>query len=93
MILLGEVEGSSWSLVGFASSVELDIVAQLVVHSPTKELCEFGGGLIIYICCMVSTIEIFNFSSTSQPIINLFFFGFWSLNTYVFHLFYFKWYH
>jgi hypothetical protein len=35
MNLLGEVEGTSYDLVGSTRSIKLGIIAQLVVHSPT----------------------------------------------------------
>jgi len=54
------------------------MLAQLVVHFHVEGFCKSGGKLAAYICCMVSTIDL---SLTSQSIVNLFFFGFWSLNT------------
>jgi hypothetical protein len=81
MILLEKVEGISLSFVVFASFVEFNILAQLVVHSPTKGLGKSNGGLVVCIYCMVSTIEFFNLSLISQSIVDLFFLGFWPLNT------------
>jgi hypothetical protein len=66
MILLRKVEGISWSFVRFAGSVELGIPTQLKVHSPTKGVSKSNGELATYICCMVSTIDFFNFFSISQ---------------------------
>jgi hypothetical protein len=65
MILLGEVEGTSWSFVGSINFAKLGILAQLVVHFPTKGLGKSDGRLTTCICCMVSTINLFNFFSTS----------------------------
>jgi hypothetical protein len=79
--LLRKVEGISSSFVVFAIFVELNILAQLMVHSPTEGLGKSNGGLAACIYCMVSTIELFNLSLISQSIADLFFLGFWLLNT------------
>jgi hypothetical protein len=52
-------------LFGFVGSMELGILAQLVVHFPIERVSRSSGRLATYICCMVSTIDFFNFSSTS----------------------------
>lgn len=82
MILLGEVERKFWSFVGFISSTKLNILTKLVVHSLVEGIGKFGGGLISYICYMVSTTNLFNLSLVSQYVVNLFSLGSWSLNTY-----------
>jgi hypothetical protein len=61
MNLRGEVEGISFGFVGFVRSIELGILAQLVVHSPTIIKGMLSDVLITYIYCMVSTIGFFNF--------------------------------
>ncbi len=67
MNLLGEVEGISYDLVGYARSIELGIIAQLVVHSPiVVKGINSNGRMTTRIYCMVSTMDFFNFSSTSQ---------------------------
>jgi hypothetical protein len=81
MILLEEVEGISLSFVVFASFVEFNILAQLVVHSATEGLGKSNGGLVVCIYCMVSIVEFFNLYLISQSIEDLFFLGFWPLNT------------
>jgi len=66
MNLFGEVESTSYDLVGFLKSTKLGIIAQLVVHSPTiVKGINSNGGVTICIYCMVSTMDFFNFSSTS----------------------------
>jgi hypothetical protein len=66
MNLLGEVEGISYDLVGYARSIELGIIAQLVVHSPiVVKGINSNGRMTTRIYCMVSTMDFFNFSSTS----------------------------
>jgi len=82
MILLGEVEGTPWNFVNFASSTQLGILTQLVVHSLTRMVGRSNGGITIYICYIVSTIDSFNFSYASQSIVDLFLFSSWSLNIY-----------
>ncbi len=45
------------NLVGCACFVKLGIHAQLVVHFVVGVEGMLGGGLAIYICCMVSTMN------------------------------------
>jgi hypothetical protein len=59
------VENTSCSIVGPIGFIELNILAQLIVHSPTIMVGMSSGGPATYICCMVSTIDFFSFSSTS----------------------------
>jgi hypothetical protein len=61
MNLCEKVEGTSFGFVGFVRSIELGILAQLVVHSPTIIKGILGDVLTAYIYCMVSTIDFFNF--------------------------------
>lgn len=79
--ILKRYKGISLSFVVFASFVEFNILAQLVVHYATKGLGKSNGGLVVCIYCMVSTIEFFNLFLISQSIVDLFFLGFWPLNT------------
>jgi len=53
----------------------------MVVHCFTIMVSKFNGRLIVYICCMVSTIYFFNFSLVSKLATNLLFVGFQFLNT------------
>ncbi len=48
----------------------------MVVHSFTIMVGKSNGKLTIYICCMVSTIDFFNFSLVSKLAIDLLFVGF-----------------
>jgi hypothetical protein len=57
MVLLWEVVGFSWNFVGSIGSSELGIPTQVVVRSLVEGVGKFGGGLIVYICCMVSIIN------------------------------------
>lgn len=62
-------------------STELGMLAQLVVHSPIKGIGKYNGKLTTYICCIVSTIDLFNFFYAPQSTIDVFVLGFQSLNT------------
>jgi hypothetical protein len=52
-------------IVGPIGFTEPNILAQLIVHSPTIMVGMSSGGLTTYICCMVSTIDFFMFSYVS----------------------------
>jgi hypothetical protein len=67
--------------VGSASFVELGILAQLIVHFVVEGVGKYDGRLNAYIYCMISTIDLFNFSLVSQSTTNLFFLGSQYLNT------------
>jgi phosphatidylserine synthase len=82
MVLFGKVEGISWNFDGSAGFTGLGIPAQLVVHYSIEGVGKSSGKLTTYIYCIVSTIDLFNFSLTSQSVANWFFLGFQSLNTY-----------
>jgi hypothetical protein len=58
MNLLGEIKNISHDLVGCAGFVKVGIHAQLVVHFFVGVKGMLGGGLAIYICCMVSTMDL-----------------------------------
>jgi hypothetical protein len=58
MNLLGEIKNTSRDLVGCAGFVKVDIHAQLVVHFFVGVEGMLGGGLAIYIYCMVSTMDL-----------------------------------
>ncbi len=57
------------------------MLAQLVIHSPIKGIGKSNGKLTTYICCIISTIDLFNFSYAPQSAIDVFVLGFQSLNT------------
>ncbi len=59
------VENTSCGIVGPIGSTEPKIPAQLIVHSPTIVVGMSSGEPTTYICCMVSTIDFFSFSSAS----------------------------
>jgi hypothetical protein len=75
MNLLGNVKGISCDLDGFARHVELGILVQLAVHSPTIVKGTSNGGVVACIYCMVSTMEFFNFLFASHFVVVLFFLG------------------
>jgi hypothetical protein len=81
MILLGKIESTSWSFVGFVGFAKFGILAQLVVHFLVERVGKSSGRLTAYIYCMISTIDLVYFSSTSQLDADLFFLSFWYLNT------------
>jgi hypothetical protein len=57
MNFLGEIKNISHDLVGCACFVKVGIHAQLVVHFVVRVEGMLGGGLAIYIYCMVSTMD------------------------------------
>jgi hypothetical protein len=75
MNLHEKVEGVFFGFVGFVRSIQLGILAQLVVHSPTIIKGMLGDVLIAYIYYMVSTIDFFNVYFVSQSTTILFIFG------------------
>ncbi len=75
MSLLGEEKNTSYGFVGSISFVELGIPTQLVIHSLAVVESMLNHGLVAEICCLVFTINFFNFSFASQSTLILFFFG------------------
>jgi len=75
MNLFRNVEGTSCNLDGFARSIELGILVQLVIHFPTIVKGASNDGVVAYIYCMVSTMDFFNFLFASHFVMVLFFLG------------------